>query len=413
MAFETVVVEFEGGNGSRLAGRLEMPGGTPLGYAVFAHCFTCSKDYKAIKWISQTLAGAGIASLRFDFTGLGESAGEFTETSFSSNLRDLVAAAAFLREHYAAPALLVGHSLGGAAVISVAPRIPEVRAVATISAPSDVQHVREMLLAQIPDLESRGEAEVRIVGRSFRVGRELVEDLEAHCIQDALEKMQRPLLIVHSLDDALLSFEHARRLLTMGREPKSLVTLQGADHLLSREADARNVGDILAAWAKTYLDIPPEAELPSLGHGEVMVAGGPSGYRQTIVAGRHELLADEPRAMGGMDSGPTPYQLLSASLGACTSMTLRMYADRKGWPLTGVRVLLRHSRIHAADCADCESKDGLLDHIDRQIELQGELTEGQRQRLLEIADKCPVHRTLKSEIHITTGLSETVRHEVS
>lgn len=250
---DTVAVEFAGGSGARLAGRLDMPEHTPTAYALLAHCFTCSKDHKGIRWISRTLAEAGIAALRFDFTGLGDSGGEFIGTTFTSNVHDLMAAADFLRQQYAAPGLLVGHSFGGAAVIAAAPRIPEVRAVTAIAAPSDVQHLRDLLLAQAPDLEQHGEAEVQIVGRSFRIGRDLVEDLEAYCVADMLDKLNRPLLLLHSPVDAILSIVHARRLFEMAREPKSLISLNSADHLFSREEDAVWAGQIIAAWSRRYV----------------------------------------------------------------------------------------------------------------------------------------------------------------
>jgi uncharacterized OsmC-like protein/alpha/beta superfamily hydrolase len=401
-------LRFPGAHGHDLAARLESPVTTPTAYALFAHCFTCSKDLKAAVWISRALVARGIAVLRFDFTGLGESEGDFSGTDFSSNLDDLVAAADFLRGRYEAPRLLVGHSLGGCAVLVAAERIPEARAVATIGSPSDTGHLRDTLVRLAPELEARGEAEVHLGGaRPFRVRKELLDDLEEDHLRGVLENLHKALLLFHSPVDNVVGIDHARRLFDMAKHPKSFISLDTANHLLTDEDDARYAGDVLAAWAARYLEgVQPEMErLPEEGRaGEVVVSGGPAGFAQTIVARRHRLTADEPEELGGTDTGPTPYDLLLAALGACTSMTLRMYADFKGLPLEGVHVRLRHGKIHAVDCAHCDTKEGKIDRIEREIEVLGALTEEQRLKLLEIADKCPVHRTLDSEIEIVSRL---------
>lgn len=400
-------LRFPGARGGTLAARLESPVPEPTAYAIFAHCFTCTKDLKAVGWISRALVDRGIAVLRFDFTGIGESEGDFAETDFSSNLDDLVAAADFLRANYQAPALLVGHSLGGTAVLAATPRIPEVRAVSTIAAASGTEHLREILIRLSPELEARGEAEVDLGGgHAFRVRKELLDDLAEDHLHGVLHGLHRPLLLFHSPVDNTVGIEHAHRLFEAAKHPKSFISLGLADHLLSRERDARYVGEVLAAWAGRWLegDVPEVEVLPEPGEqGELLVVET-EGYAQKILARRHRLTADEPVEMGGTDTGPSPYELVLAGLGACTSMTLRMYANRKGLPLEGIRVRLRHGKIHAIDCADCETKEGRIDRIERIVEVLGPLTAEQRAKLLEIADKCPVHRTLQSEIDVVTRL---------
>ncbi len=403
-------LHFPGANGSQLAARLDRPVAEPTAYALFVHCFTCSKDLKAAGWISRALAERGIAVLRFDFTGIGESTGDFAETDFSSNCDDLLAAIEFLRRTYEAPRLLVGHSLGGAAVLAIGPQVPELRAVATIGAPSSTEHLREKLLHLSPELAERGAAEIDLGGgQRFPIRQELLEDLAEDHLQGCLAALHGDLLILHSPIDNTVGVEHAARLFEAARHPKSFVSLGQADHLLSDERDARWAGEMIAAWASRALegvevDVEP---LPAAGRaGEVVVIGGASGFAQQIIARRHRLTADEPADVpGGTDTGPTPYDLVLGGLGACTSMTLRLYAERKKWPLEGVRVALRHSHVYAEDCADCTDPSKKLGLIERDIEMLGALDDEQRARLLEIADKCPVHKTLTGPIRITTRLA--------
>lgn len=394
---------FPGALGHELAARFDAAGdGPPAAIALFAHCFTCSKDLKAVRRISRALVDRGIGVLRFDFTGLGESEGDFADTNFSSNLDDLLAAADVLRQRVAAPRLLIGHSLGGAAVLTVADQIPEVRAVATLGAPSDTRHLRDSLLSAQPELETAEEAEVRLAGRPFKVRRQMLDDLAESRVLDAVRGLDRALLVLHSPVDEVVDVDHARRIYQAAKHPKSFISLDDADHLLLRStADARYVAEVLTAWASRYLELGEAVrenatDAEPLPHGEVRVKGGRE-LLQEVRSGKHRWLADEPERLGGKDLGPNPYDLLLAALGACTTMTLRLYADRKGWPLEGSEVRLRHEKIHRDDCDECTGKDRRVDRIDREITLEGELDEAQLERLMEIADRCPVHRTLTSE----------------
>jgi putative redox protein len=397
---------FPGAQGHELAGRLERPAGEPSAWALFAHCFTCSKDIPAATRIARTLAARGVAVLRFDFTGLGGSEGDFANTSFSSNTDDLVAAADWLRAHHKAPALLVGHSLGGAAVLAVARRIAEVEAVATIGAPADPAHVRHLLTGSLDEILRAGEARVAIAGRAFTIKQQFLDDLDEQHLGGALGALDAALLIMHSPTDEVVGIDNARRIYEAARGFKSFVSLAHADHMLSRRDDAEYAAEVLAAWASRYVDArpaPPRAQAPQPGVVRVEELRRP--YTVRIAAGRHEFLADEPEDAGGRDEGPNPYEYLLAALGACTALTLRMYAERKAWPLEHVAVSLRHSKIHATECARCDEDAGRADRFERVLELRGALDGEQRARLLEIADRCPVHRSLEGAKEILTRLA--------
>jgi putative redox protein len=400
---------FPNARGELLAGLLNLPDGEPTAYALFAHCFTCGKDNLAAKRISETLTGSGIGVLRFDFTGLGASEGEFANTHFASNVADLVAAAAHLRQTRAAPALLVGHSLGGAAVLAAAAEVPEAQAVVTIAAPSDPAHVTHLLADQVEAIRRHGEVEVTLAGRPFRIRREFLDDVAEHNLTGHIANLRKPLLVLHSPADDTVGIENATRIFAAAKHPKSFVSLADADHLLARRSDAIYAGNVIAAWVERYLGAPPQVQASAhAGPRDVVVTETRSGpFEQSITIGPHRLVADEPVAVGGRDSGPGPYELLLAGLGACTAMTLRLYAERKALPLERVSVRLRHDKIHAEDCEACETKVGMLDRIDRTIALEGDLDEAARNRLLEIADKCPVHRTLTSEVEIRTRAADS------
>jgi len=406
MVRQTQSVSFPGASGATLAARLEAPTDRPRAYALFAHCFTCSKDSKAATYISAALAGRGIAVLRFDFTGLGGSEGDFANTNFSSNIGDLVAAAAFLRKTYHAPAILIGHSLGGTAMLAAAEKIPETLAVATIGSPYGPDHVLRLLKNSLGAIQAEGEALVDIAGREFRIKKQFLDDIGGRKLGDTVARLGRALMVMHSPRDTIVDIDNATKIFMAAKHPKSFVSLDPADHLLSRREDAFYAGQLLAAWAERYLDARPN-EIPAPPPGKVLVRETREGkFTNQVFAGRHVIRADEPVAAGGLDSGLSPYDLLCAALGACTAMTLRSYADLKGIPLERVSVELKHEKIHAIDCAECETKEGKIDRIERLIGLEGTLDRAQRDKLLEIANKCPVHRTLHSEVLIPTRLAD-------
>jgi len=399
----TLSVSFEGSGGDQLDARLEMPGGPPRAYALFAHCFTCSKDYFAASRISRRLADRGFAVLRFDFTGLGESEGEFSETCFSSNVADIEKAAEFLKREYQAPALLVGHSLGGAAVLAAADMIgrDRVAAIATIGAPADVPHVLGNIEGDLDAIERDGSGEVTIGGRAFHLSREFLDKTRAIDLPEEVARLKLPILIAHSPTDGTVGIENASQLFEAARHPKSFISLAGADHLLTDAEDAHFIADMIAAWGARYIPMRQDWPMPEKG---VVVCSGNGKFGTEVHTPSHRFVADEPRSYGGDDTGPTPYDLLLAALGTCTAMTMKMYADRKGLPFEGARVAVTHERDHGKDCDHCEEEGSPVQALHRTITLQGDdLSAEQRDRLIEIADKCPVHRTLEGHLHIHTA----------
>lgn len=395
--------QFSGSDDLKLAAALDLPDSAPVAYALFAHCFTCGKDVLAAKRIAAGLTARGIAVLRFDFTGLGASEGEFANSTFSSNIADLVLAADHLRQTRKAPALLIGHSLGGAAILAAAAQIPEAKAVATIAAPSDPAHVTHLFADHIEDIRAQGKVEVSLAGRPFHIKREFLDDIAEHNLMGQVTKLEKALLILHSPTDDTVGIDNATRIFVAAKHPKSFISLSGADHLLSQKRDTSYVAEVIATWAQRYLEPASTGPAEDTGSSSVVVQETRrSKFEQTVTIGPHRLTADEPVSAGGEDTGPGPYDFLLAALGACTSMTMRMYADRKALPLDRVTVMLRHGKVHAEDCAECETKTGMLDQIEREIAMEGTLDPEQRQKLMEIADKCPVHRTLTSEVRIAT-----------
>src|SRR6195256_753217 len=395
--------------GHQLAAALDLPEREPVAYALFAHCFTCGKDVLAARRIALALTAKGIAVLRFDFTGLGSSEGDFANSTFSSNVADLVRAADHLRETRKSPAILIGHSLGGAAILAAAGQIPDAKAVVTIAAPSAPGHVTGLFADRIEDIRKHGKVEVSLAGRPFNISSEFLDDVAEHNLMAHVTKLHKALLIMHAPTDDTVSIDNATHIFVAAKHPKSFVSLAGADHLLSGKRDAAYVADVIAAWAERYIDpvAPEQAAVSGEAPRHVVVRETRnSKFQQTVSIGPHQMLADEPAAAGGEDTGPGPYDFVLAGLGACTSMTMRLYAERKSLPLERVTVTLKHSKIHAEDCAECETKTGMLDQIDRVIAMEGALNAEQRKKLMEIADKCPVHRTLTSEIHIVTRAAD-------
>jgi len=395
--------------GEELAARLDLPEDErPLAYALFAHCFTCTKNLKAAVHIGAALCREKIAVLRFDFTGLGESEGDFSATNFTTNVADLINAATFLAERYQAPQILIGHSLGGAAVLQAREKIASTRAVVTLAAPHEPSHLARHFEDVRAKIETAGEAEVELGGRRFTIRRQFLDDLEMHALDEHIARLKAALLVMHSPRVTTVSIDNAARIYKAAKHPKSFISLDDADHLLLEEADALYAGTLIAAWSRRYIQSHEPSEIESaVIDNRVTVRTGSTGFFTEMFASGHPLIADEPEAYGGGNRGPSPYDYLLAALGSCTGMTLQMYARRKQWPLENVIVRLSHAKIHARDCRDCETRNGKIDLLEREIELQGDLDEEQRQRLVEISDRCPVHKTLHGDIEVRTRLRTT------
>lgn len=394
-------------SGETLSAALDLPvGRKPHNFAIFAHCFTCEKNYKAVRNIVNSLTGYGFGVLSLDFTGLGESEGDFADTNFSSSVDDLLCAAAYLRENLSPAVLLVGHSLGGSAAIMAADSLPEVAGVATIGSPASPGHVTALFRSDVEKIRKDGYAEVSIGGRPFRIKEQFVRDIEAQDLSRALSSAEKAFLFLHSPQDAVVGIENASMLYRAARHPKSFVSLDGADHLLTDGNDARYAGNVIGAWAERYVSVPEPPQLATHSH-TVAYLSAAEKFTTHIKSDRHRLVADEPESFGGDDLGPSPYQLISSGLAACTVMTLRLYADRKGWDLKEVYCHIRHEKTHLEDCVDCKDPKARIDRFTRELELIGNLDEAQKDRLIEIADRCPVHRTLERSARIETTLLES------
>ncbi len=397
-------VSFTNKDQEQLAGRLELPvNQKPHNFAIFAHCFTCTKNLTAVKNISRELTAAGFGVLRFDFTGLGESEGDFENTNFSGNVDDLVEAANFLEINYSAPTLLIGHSLGGAAAIFAADIIPSIKAVAVINSPSDPSHVRNLLRDSTHEITKNGKAKVNLGGIDFTIKKQFLDDLENKSLLKIVGNFKKALLIMHSPTDRIVGIKNAEDLYKAAHHPKSFVSLDGVDHLLSKKEDSSYVGKVIAGWATRYISIPPVEELKSKSKVAASLDGDEM-FTTQLKLGDHNILADEPTNFGGNNFGPSPYEFLSAGLAACTVMTIQMYARRKKWEVENVTCHINYSKDHAVDCEHCEEDSAKIDTFTREIKLTGNLSEVQKKRLLEIADKCPVHKTLHTKTQIITTL---------
>ncbi len=404
-------ITFPGSQGFGLSARLDQPTGSVRAFALFAHCFTCSKRVLAARYIAAELARHNIAVLRFDFTGLGSSEGEFSNTNFSSNIQDLVAAADYLRENHAAPSLIIGHSLGGAAVLAAAADIPEAKGVVTIAAPADAEHVIHNFSASLDTIEKDGEANVSLAGREFTIQKQFLDDVKASTLKSSIANLRRGLLVLHSPVDQVVGVENATRIFVAAKHPKSYVSLDRADHLLSKKTDATYAARIISGWASHYLERQKEQSGKAV-ENVIVAETGEGKFQNAVAAGNHQMLADEPASVGGLDSGPSPYDYLSVALGSCTSMTIRMYAEFKKIELGKISVEVKHAKVHADDCLDCadehRQRGGKIDRFERHITIEGEVPAGLETKILGIADKCPVHRTLESGPSVVTNITKTV-----
>jgi len=397
-------VNFTNAEGQQLVGRLELPINQHAhNFVIFAHCFTCNKNLSAVKNITRELTSNGFGVLRFDFTGLGESEGDFENTNFSGNVDDLISASNYLKENYTAPTLLIGHSLGGAAAIFAAAEIESVKAVATVGAPSHPKHVQHLIQSSVDEIKTTGQANVNIGGRPFTIKKQFLDDIETKSLPDVAKNLRKALLVMHSPQDTTVGIENAEAIYISAKHPKSFVSLDGADHLLMKKEDSIYVGNVIANWAKRYVSIP-KTETLSTSHQAVASLDTQDGFTTQMTVGNHTMMADEPISFGGNDFGPSPYELVSAGLSACTAMTVQMYVKRKGWDLQNIEVHTSHTKVAKQVIENGEQKEIKIDTFNREIKLKGSLDEKQIQRMLQIADKCPVHKTLHSDIQVITKL---------
>jgi len=397
-------IQFKNKEGHILSGRLELPANQqPHNFALFAHCFTCNKNLGAVRNISRALTNNGFGVLRFDFTGLGESEGDFSDTNFSGNVNDLIAASDFLAEHHKSPSLIVGHSLGGAAAIFAAAEINSIQAIATVGAPSNPKHVTHLLQNSLEEIQISGLAKVKLSGRDFTIKKQFIDDLETKSLPETVKELRKPLLVTHSPQDDTVGIKNAEEIYIAAHHPKSFVSLDGADHLLMKKEDSIYVGEVIASWAKRYISSPKEDVIRSK-HQVVASLNTEDGFTTKMKVGDHYFTADEPESVGGNNFGPNPYEFVSAGLAACTAMTIKMYTSFKKWDLEKVEVHTSYDKKHAEDCENCESNSAKIDTFTREIKITGNLDQKQRDRIINIANKCPVHKTLHNEVHVETKL---------
>ncbi len=401
---QKIKINFPGSQG-QLAGLLEQQEQNSKGMVLFAHCFTCGKDFIAASHISKALVKLGFAVFRFDFTGLGNSDGDFANTNFSSNVEDLVAAAQFLTTEHQAPEVLIGHSLGGAAVLKAAAQIPQAKAVVTIAAPADASHVKHLFHYDLNTIDQQGEAQVKLAGRTFKIKKQFIDDLENQGTHH-INELNKALLVMHSPVDDTVSIHEAEKIYVAAKHPKSFVSLDHANHLLSQKKDAEYAAKVIATWSEKFIEVKQSKQVKRIfvPQGQVRVTEIDHVFQCDVQTPSHQWVADEPLKVGGSNTGPDPYQHLLAGLGTCTVMTLRMYANHKKIPMDNVIVNLSHDREHGADCQACDEDHPKVDVIHRSIEFIGDLTPEQIEKLLVIADKCPVHRTLHNKIVVRTEL---------
>ncbi len=401
---KTAKVTFKNSSGHTLSGRLELPiHRFAHNFVLFAHCFTCTKNLSAIRSISNELSSQGFGVLRFDFSGLGDSEGEFEDTNFSGNVEDLIVASDYLQKNHTAPTLIIGHSLGGAAAILAASKIDSIRVVATIGAPSNPNHVKKLIRNNIEEINKSGKGIVNIGGSDFTIKKQFIDDIESNSLSTTINSLEKALLVLHSPQDNIVGIKNAEEIYRSAKHPKSFVSLDGADHLLSRKEDSIYVGNVIAGWASRYLEIPEEPILKS-NHQVVAKLDNMEEFTTQLKVGKHYLVADEPETIGGNDFGPTPYGYITAGLSSCTAMTIKMYVARKGWNLKSVEVHTSYDRSHKEDCENCEDPSAKIDTFHKEVKLEGDLSEEQIARIMKIADKCPVHRTFLSETQVITKL---------
>lgn len=404
---KSIKVTFNNAKGDKLSGILDLPLDKKVHtYAIFAHCFTCNKNYKAIKNISSGLTSNGFGVLRFDFTGLGQSSGEFEDTNFSHNVEDLTAASTFLGKQYKKPELIIGHSLGGTASLFAAHQTDSIKAVVTIGSPFQPEHVTRLIESKEAEINKEGKAVVNVGGRDFTIKKDFLDDIQKHKIDNFIGELKKPFLIFHSPQDKIVAIKNAELLYSHAHHPKSFVSLDGADHLLSNPKDSSYIGQVIASWAQRYLDTDEKKKELHSDHDVIASLDHEDDFTTDMVVGDHNMLADEPEDYGGQNLGPNPYEFLSAALASCTAMTIQMYAKRKKWSVDNVEVHVSHKKDHCQDCKKLNDKNSKIDIFEREILLKGDLDDNQKQKLFEIADKCPVHKTLHTEVEVNTALKD-------